>query len=845
MDIIELVKDLDSELTSGSYEIRCKGVKNLCDTIKARDSNSLSKKEIQVLTEFLCLRLVDHKSMQESVLTCFQYFLGCDNQPERYDKTLLEFFKTKISVQNLDSNIRYTVYSLVYKIVAARHKTSPQIDGDLIYTVIHLVEGEGHPENLMFCFKLISFILKDFQNLEPYVDDIFEWLSSYYPVDYTPNSSDKQESKITRSDLVGALYDCFFATPLNSDNLQTLMLEKLDSNIAATKLESLNCLARCYSTFPTSTIKSYTSSIWTAIRVECLKKKDLVEPKLLSTCLETLACLAKNLTEDGDFYSTFICDIYEELSIAFRKPEMDLFEPAVALIASICRPKLKSFDYLLSKILPISINALKASEYRPLPALIYLFEQLQQYHPNTTLSDEVLNHIADLITYLSERPELSHGRDVLKTVATRLELNRDSIDKIITCLKSDTVCDDVDVQECLALICAKYKRIDIILDMNSDFNFNLESLLEIFSDSYAIKFGEVESRFKLSCYLKLIVHLLDSSNTVCSESTSLQFLENLRSLAINHSDCHQVIDDIGRVHAIIFNKLPDEKLQPLLMSFVGSNYCQRLIPSEDKAEVCTYKVYLPIIAWITKSIAVRNHKFVIPFMNLLLNLLLSQQAKPSSYAQIVNIFAFVVEEASSTLFDLNNGYQVFFLFRQKFYTICKNEVKVRHSQIEDGIKRDCLIQCLTVQLKSLSQQVYKSDHDWLFRESLKALGRFNENPESLTEKGMDAILDTTYTVLSVLIQSATEKSTSNFLVSIIELNLSYATGAKLMKTRRKALTFLKDITEYFDEQELLNLKQDVTSKLKVCLSDKKRLVRQAAAEARLRWILVGQPIGGS
>jgi hypothetical protein len=61
----------------------------------------------------------------------------------------------------------------------------------------------------------------------------------------------------------------------------------------------------------------------------------------------------------------------------------------------------------------------------------------------------------------------------------------------------------------------------------------------------------------------------------------------------------------------------------------------------------------------------------------------------------------------------------------------------------------------------------------------------------------------------------------------------------IQKVRVEALNCLKIIAEA-PEISILPLKQQVVREIRPCLSDKKRLVRKAAADARCAWYLVGE-----
>jgi hypothetical protein len=62
-----------------------------------------------------------------------------------------------------------------------------------------------------------------------------------------------------------------------------------------------------------------------------------------------------------------------------------------------------------------------------------------------------------------------------------------------------------------------------------------------------------------------------------------------------------------------------------------------------------------------------------------------------------------------------------------------------------------------------------------------------------------------------------------------------------MQVKIDALKCLTAISLAFPERLLLPMRNQVVSGLKISLDDRKRLVRYAASEARLKWVLLGQP----
>lgn len=826
LEVVNLVRGLEKTLHSTDYKIRSKGVELLSKTVTSLPNDLLNTKEIEVINEFVTLRLIDHKSMEQSSLKCLSYFVQCKNKPSNYNMALIEFLKTKPTIRRMDAKNRRLIYDIAKRIVDDKQAQSRQIEGELIYSLVSLMDGENNPENLLICFGTMSTILKKFDDIEPYIDDIFEWLASYYPLDYTPSEDSDSDLaiQIQRSDLIGALYDCFYANPLNADCLLGLILEKLDSNTMSTKMESLNCLIKCIEVFPLDSVKKYNSTIWTAIRSNCLRKIETLDNRFFDLSLKALNVLAQKLSSDRELHFTFITDMYEELAIAFRKPEMDLFEPAARLMAHVISPTIAGFDYVIEKILTVSINAVTADELRPLSGLAYIFELLasSSFKLDSNLTPKIEN--LSLLSIEHIEKEDSAIRFVNAVIDCHIDLGSEAVQKIVSSLIASIKQGPSSAKElCLASICLNYERLhDIGLEPKS---YQLVDLFE------ALPGNDVKlSDLTAVIYYRLLIYLTDSCkqaelNGIGSQRLNV-FLSRLR---LSNSNSNQV----GLLHAILLNKLDEANAQPILMNFFQSDYCQKLI-SSDQATVTTY---LPVVGWVLKSLVIRNHPMFSPLINLLLNYITSDQVDTISALEGVKIFNFTLTENGMSWSD-KKDYRKFVLYKQKFYMQAGKEIKIRYEKESTNYhKRQLLLCALVFQINHIPMAVYRKDIDWLFRELIRVLTSRSEN-DNINEELVCAI----YECMGNLILGDISEQIHSFLPSLIDINLKHAQGAPALRIRQAALRCLANISRSFKHSDLLIHRSSVIDKLHACLSDKKRLVRQSAADARLKWTLIGQPI---
>jgi len=776
--------------------------------------------------------------MEHAALKGLSYFIDCSNKPANFNTTLLEFLKSKANVRKMDPKVRYQVYDLLRKLVNEKSKTGTSMHGEIIYSIVAIIDGENNPENLLLCFNMISAVLKNFDNLEPYVEDIFEWLGSYYPLDYSPADDGSQDAitKIQRSDLVDALYDCFYANQLNADYLFEILLEKLDSNVMSTKLESLNCLIRCYHEFPLESVKKYNSTVWTAIRASCLRKIETLDQRFFELSLTALGSLAQKLSEDKELHFVFLSDMYEELSIAFRKPEMELFEPAARLMTHAILPTIMGFDYVLDKILPVSLNALEAQELRPLPGLTYLIQKLSIQYPDARLKPESLSKLQKLVVILAKFTEKDQWALKLldAIVSYSIDLSDQDVDEITKVLDENyRRSKSAQLERCLALFCLRYKRLQSVGIETQ--GYELKNLLSVFP-------GQVQtSEHSLRIFLRVIITLLHSLSEADLSSLNVDDLASFLTRLRNHAQPGEVVQMIAQIHAIILNKFNNEETTKIAMTMFSSDCCQRLIPASDDGREKSHQVYLPIIAWSFKALVIRNHQLSTPLVNLVLNYVTSDRTETDAAIDGARMFRFILSETEDApleaLWSPDRSYRKFALYKQKFYVQTSKEIKLRYQkESSDSQKRQTLLCCVAIQLPNLPLSVFKKDLEWLIRELILVMS-------TMTDANQDNYLDILYHCLTSLMKRDIGDQFGSFISSIIDLNLKNASPSRTLRVRKASLDCLASIAGSVKHSDLLMYRSDTVERLQPCLSDKKRIVREAAAKARLKWVLIGQPIG--
>lgn len=106
------------------------------------------------------------------------------------------------------------------------------------------IDGERDPRNLLFLFNFLPKFLSHVP-LGHLVEEMFEVISCYYPIDFHPSPNDP--AAVSRNDLANALCPCLCAIPEFAEHCLVLLIEKLDSNLRVAKIDSLVLLVSFFS----------------------------------------------------------------------------------------------------------------------------------------------------------------------------------------------------------------------------------------------------------------------------------------------------------------------------------------------------------------------------------------------------------------------------------------------------------------------------------------------------------------------------------------------------------------------------------------------------------------------
>ena len=199
---------------------------------------------------------------------------------------------------------------------------------NIISAISTAIESEKDPRNLVVSFSLTSQILAKFGNsdegeetLKPFLEDIFENISCYYPIEFNPPKNDK--FKITPKDLKDGLNKCFTATPLLANHTFPFIFDKLTAVGTLSKTESLVTLRLMIEELPIQKVREFCEIIWNHLQNEAFNSTDEVVQVL---CLNTISQLCATLDKFKDKFKIVQFDSISEKVIGsiFQRCRVEL-----------------------------------------------------------------------------------------------------------------------------------------------------------------------------------------------------------------------------------------------------------------------------------------------------------------------------------------------------------------------------------------------------------------------------------------------------------------------------------------------------------------------------------------
>ncbi|XP_036294633.1 MMS19 nucleotide excision repair protein homolog isoform X7 [Pipistrellus kuhlii] len=272
--VLQVVEALGSSLENPEPRTRERGIQ-LLSQVLLQCHSLLLEKEVVHLVLFYENRLKDHHLVIPAVLRGLRALSLCVTLPPGLAVSVLKAIFQEVHVQSLPQVDRHTVYSIITNFMRTREEELKGLGADFTFGFIQVMDGEKDPRNLLVAFRIVHDLISRDYNLGPFVEELFEVTSCYFPIDFTPPPNDPHG--IQREDLILSLRAVLASTPRFAEFLLPLLIEKVDSEILSAKLDSLQTLNACCAVYGQKELKDFLPSLWASIRRESNQRRTILE----------------------------------------------------------------------------------------------------------------------------------------------------------------------------------------------------------------------------------------------------------------------------------------------------------------------------------------------------------------------------------------------------------------------------------------------------------------------------------------------------------------------------------------------------------------------------------------
>ncbi|XP_073408958.1 MMS19 nucleotide excision repair protein homolog isoform X1 [Dendrobates tinctorius] len=354
--VLQVVEALGSCLANPEPRTRGRGVQLLSQVLLQCYAN-LKEKEVEVLVVFYVNRLKDHHVITPHVLQGLKALSTSMVFPPDLAVSVLKSIFQEVHVQSLLQLDRHTVYMIITNFMNNREEELKSLGADFTFGFIQVMDGEKDPRNLLVAFQIVQNIITKNYSLGPFVEELFEVTSCYFPIDFTPPPNDPHG--ITREDLTLGLRAVLSATPRFAEFLIPLLIEKMDSDVQSAKVDALQTLSAACAVCEQKDLKEFLSGLWSSIRREVFQTaSDKVEAAGLAALHALSACLSHSVLgpDSEDLLDSFLANILQDCKHHLCEPDMKLVWPSAKLLQAAAGASSRACLKVTANVLPLLLD---------------------------------------------------------------------------------------------------------------------------------------------------------------------------------------------------------------------------------------------------------------------------------------------------------------------------------------------------------------------------------------------------------------------------------------------------------------------------------------------------------
>ncbi|XP_032921982.1 MMS19 nucleotide excision repair protein homolog isoform X1 [Catharus ustulatus] len=380
--VLQLVEALGFCLENTDPRTRGRGIQ-LLSQVLLQCYSLLQEKEVLHLVVFYESRLQDHHLVIPSVLQGLRALSMCKVLSPGLAVSVLKAIFQEVHVQSLMQLDRHTVYSIITNFMSTREEELKGLGANFTFGFIQVMDGEKDPRNLLVAFQIVRDLIAKDYDLGPFVEELFEVTSCYFPVDFTPPPNDPHG--IQREDLILSLRAVLTSTPQFAEFLLPLLIEKLDSELQSAKLDSLQTLTACCAIYRQKELQEFLPSLWSSLRREVFQTaSEKIETECLAALHALSACLSRSVlsSDSEDLLDSFLSSILQDCRHHLCEPDMKLVWPSAKLLQAAAGASLRTYHCITRSILPLLLEQYtkhtQSSQRRTILEMLLGFLELQQ-----------------------------------------------------------------------------------------------------------------------------------------------------------------------------------------------------------------------------------------------------------------------------------------------------------------------------------------------------------------------------------------------------------------------------------------------------------------------------------
>ncbi|KAI0241835.1 MMS19 nucleotide excision repair protein [Lamellibrachia satsuma] len=358
--LLQLVESLGPHLTSTESANRVQGTRLLSDIVEKLSGEQLKQKEVALLLAFYIDRLKDHHSVTPHVLRGISVLARHPQLSADGATTILQELSREVHAQSLTAADRRYLYNVVTFFLQERVADIQPLGADFVCGFIQTMDGEKDPQNLLLAFQCVRIIAQNFQ-LGVFVEELFEVVACYFPVEYNPTSTTAEN--VDREELSERLRLCLTASSKFSEYCLPLLLEKLTSSVTSAKTESLHTLTAGAEVFGMEGLKEFHGSLWSCIRREIFSAvNDTLHRAALSALTAMVTALSNDITEKNKEFEEFIDRVFEDTIRYLREPTQQMIGPSSQALQAVAQGSYPASQKVISRVVPLLLEQFHVSQ---------------------------------------------------------------------------------------------------------------------------------------------------------------------------------------------------------------------------------------------------------------------------------------------------------------------------------------------------------------------------------------------------------------------------------------------------------------------------------------------------